>query len=646
MSNAIPRPRTPVSRLTGVLLTPPNSAQSTPTMAIKPSKAAIEAFNPALFGPELSVSTRHEDSSHKVRSSGPVSCAQDDSIHQIEHCDKDTPSESSRVDEDAQSIQSSFGDSQASWTSDVKPSQIDGGTLLSLTGDASPGMQSEVDHWINATRDAVSTSCSPCTSHSRLNETLMDASPSILLSHDPLEAGSSRTTTARILELIRILQDQETDIEFEQPTVTDFIDHDLIAYAAATDTSGKINSSKCTRTSGSSANSSQTKRSTEPSVRNFDKEDDNESPSKRSNRGPDAFSHTAIPQGSDTVQMPCPLLESSRCHGTNVTISELLRSLQNRHRIAICKDCCTQLSISPQDKKAEHVLKKHASEGCEPRCIARTCQSNTDDDALHHRRTENCPSWKALPISERWTFIWTLVNPGKVPPTSEFPVGLGFEHSTERQQLKRRPRARGLDLCADIFRDVEAQDRKIFTLERDLAESADRNVQLQQRFDEKTVNLENIIETLLENLIDRNMTIPKSLQKRLHRECPRIMNEVELSCTPVLPAKPLTPDSTPKDIPKTFPITPDQTPSKDQTSLSKYRQDYSMPLASPNARAGVSIVAPPFSFNNTLQSSRNATENLNSAIFRSTEEDAWDVASDLPGFDIEMFMNAELDGSI
>jgi len=38
-------------------------------------------------------------------------------------------------------------------------------------------------------------------------------------------------------------------------------------------------------------------------------------------------------------------------------------------------------------------------------------------------------------------------------------------------------------------------------------------------------NLENIIETLLERLTDKKLSIPRSLQNRLLRECPKIMSE-------------------------------------------------------------------------------------------------------------------------
>ncbi|KAH7177231.1 hypothetical protein DER46DRAFT_568899 [Fusarium sp. MPI-SDFR-AT-0072] len=101
------------------------------------------------------------------------------------------------------------------------------------------------------------------------------------------------------------------------------------------------------------------------------------------------------------IQMPCPVHQPQKCQGTNAPISELLRSLEVRHRVVICKGCCIQFHVPEEERKPENVRKRHKSEACEPRCIDITCSGIPSDEMPHYRRTENCPTWQSLPGETR-----------------------------------------------------------------------------------------------------------------------------------------------------------------------------------------------------------------------------------------------------
>jgi hypothetical protein len=75
-------------------------------------------------------------------------------------------------------------------------------------------------------------------------------------------------------------------------------------------------------------------------------------------------------------------------------------------------------------------------------------------------------------------------------------------------------------------------------LEHEVKTAEDLNAQLQQQTDEKLGSLENIIETLLELIAGAGSTIPRSLQKRIQKECPKVFTEVVLSsCSSLHPGR-------------------------------------------------------------------------------------------------------------
>lgn len=378
-------------------------------------------------------------------------------------------------------------------------------------------IQGVIKQWVNQTRVATSVPFTPLSTSSTSFSTA--SSPKLLAGNVLDKRPVSGSSQSLILELAQMLQDGE---QYAGIYASSTVDHEVYSIESSpptTDASGFNESPNSVTTSGSTP-LRQSETSLRPHFRSFDREED-EHPAKKPHREQgSSYSHTlsSVPL---VAQMPCPFLERCGCLGANATISELLRSIQNRHRTVVCKDCCVQLKIPLEERKVENIMRKHISQGCEPRCISRTCAGTSKDDEIApHRRTENCPSWKAIPKDNRWIFIWTLVNPNQTPPVPDFSVGVGFEHLLERRPTKQQTRARGADICNALTRDIEAKDKRISKLEHDLSASVACNSQLQQHCDDKIGNLENIIETLLE-LTEEHVKIPKSLQKRLQSECPK-----------------------------------------------------------------------------------------------------------------------------
>jgi hypothetical protein len=255
----------------------------------------------------------------------------------------------------------------------------------------------------------------------------------------------------------------------------------------------------------------------------FNRGEDGEPPTKRSGGGHGPSVYNVLPRVGLKSQMPCPMSTSLGCLGTNSTISEMLRSLQNRHRTVVCTDCCCKLEVPLEERKPENVLKRHMSIGCERRCLSQGCHGIEQGTSRCHRRTENCPNWKAVPKEVRWSFVWTLLNPGLEPPSLDFISSIGYEHSSVLTRSRDKPREKGMELCRTVMADLDAKNERLQSLEHKLEASNQHNSQIQQRCDEKIANLENIIETLLERLRDKDIDIPSSLQKRLARECPGLL---------------------------------------------------------------------------------------------------------------------------
>ncbi|KAF5975432.1 hypothetical protein FCOIX_7720 [Fusarium coicis] len=335
------------------------------------------------------------------------------------------------------------------------------------------------------------------------------------------------------LDGLSSLEDSPVESTYSSPPLTD---------GSGTDTSPVSGTS-----AGASSFEIGSKRS-HPTTVGSSQEGDGDEHSRKQSRQEKAPSNSkATTSFQGRIQMPCPVQQPQKCQGTNATISELLRSLEVRHRIVICKDCCTQVNVPEEERKPENVRKRHKSETCEPRCIGTTCSGTPSDEVPHHRRTANCPTWQSLPSETRWSFIWGLINPGENPPDPDFYNGVGYEHNTTRRPCKQQSRSRGADICDALMRDIEERDKRRVSLEADLEAEKERNAQLEEKHKKKIGSLENIIETLLERLEENNVKVPNSLQKRLQEECPGVFCEPVAQLISKRTQAPLTPSSMFKD---------------------------------------------------------------------------------------------------
>jgi hypothetical protein len=311
------------------------------------------------------------------------------------------------------------------------------------------------------------------------------------------------------LDGLSSVEDSPVESTYSSPPPTD---------GAGTDTSPVSGTS-----AGTSSSEVGSKRSHATTV-GSSQEGEGDEPSRKQSRQEKAPSNSkATTSFQGRIQMPCPVQQPQKCQGTNATISELLRSLEVRHRIVICKDCCTQVNVPEEERKPENVRKRHKSETCEPRCIGTTCSGTPSDEVPHHRRTANCPTWQSLPSETRWAFIWGLINPGENPPDPDFYTGVGFEHNTTRRPCKQQPRARGADICDALMRDIEERDKRRVSLEAALEAEKERNAQLEEKHKKKIGSLENSIETLLERLEENNVKVPKLTPEATSRRMPRCL---------------------------------------------------------------------------------------------------------------------------
>lgn len=405
--------------------------------------------------------------------------------------------------------------------------------------------------WVDATKDASSFSCftPPAIPRASTSNRSSPAAPVQALSLRESPVSSSR---ALVLEFWGILQNRDQDYDACESSQADesieWFTDDIRSLRTSTNGSGSNDSPTSSATSNSTPIGLISKNALPTNKRSREREregDEDERPDRRPTREQGVSVPDALQDSSYPGQMSCPMLELHDCQGTNTTISELMRSLMNRHRIVICKECCTRLPIPDEEKRPVNVLQKHASDGCERYCIGTSCANDAEHSTSFHRRTERCPSWATLTKEARWAFIWILVNPESNLPEPSFLPGPAFEHSQIRRPCKQQARARGNEICAQLMRDIETKERRISTLENDLTTAKSENVQVQQRRNEKIVNLDNIIESLLERLCENGIGLSGSLRKRVQNECPEVMAGIlakELQTVPMLPTSTLTPN--------------------------------------------------------------------------------------------------------
>ncbi|RAQ99693.1 hypothetical protein DDE82_007996 [Stemphylium lycopersici] len=390
--------------------------------------------------------------------------------------------------------------------------------------DSGPG---DVMRRVDEAKRALFVSVPPVT-QGRTTTTGVDSSPAVTLLPILPRDTSVKPSRELILEILQIMEDEDTEYDALMPTHTDPITgketDDTYSSVFMGPTSDAGDSPKGSTASSSDSLGVASKTTASPSGRSSERDEPGDDPPrKKQNRDREFTISDALQPFSYAQQMPCPFLELDGCQGTNTTISELMRSLANRHRKVICNKCCTLLSVPEEDKKPLNMLQKHASEPCEPRCIGTSCSTEPAGNVPYHRRTGQCPTWQTLSKEVRWKFIWTLVSPQLEPPVPNFEQGPGYEHSSHRRPCKQQSRARVKEICTDLWRDIEAKEKRISTLEHELSTSNEQNTQMQQKHDNKVRNLENIIETLLERLSDKAIDVPRALRRRLRQECPTII---------------------------------------------------------------------------------------------------------------------------
>ncbi|KAH7068113.1 hypothetical protein BKA63DRAFT_106363 [Paraphoma chrysanthemicola] len=446
-----------------------------------------------------------------------------------------------------------------------------------------------ITKWINGAEAAESL---PASAQSAPDVSASISTSPILSAQSPLRASSPTVPRKLLIELLDVLYTQGLN---DAESVHGQIDFDCLSTARspgdastpgdAENGNGTESSSNSSPKPGNSSRSSQSqKRSYQPD-RDSPSEQDNDDkpPSKRPNCGPDPMLLDDKTSPANELLMPCPLLESQNCLGTNPTISELLRCLATNHQITICVECCTLLDEAPGGKKPEEVLKEHrSSTNCVRRCISKLCAGNI---GIYHKRTPKCPSQRKM-ANELWRFIWTLVNPGKEAPVVQFGTGIGYLHDKVRSPRTKRAndrskRNRAQEIVQEIEEDLEAKERRIQVLENEV-KAANDNLNQTQRVHElrllqsqqdhahslnncmqKISEQDEIILDLLERLVKSGRSFEPSLQRRLKRVCPSVYQEAIDGAKALPPTIPPSPESNPQKRPS---ITPSQSPPLQKTS--------------------------------------------------------------------------------
>ncbi|KAF5647033.1 uncharacterized protein FTJAE_1864 [Fusarium tjaetaba] len=396
-----------------------------------------------------------------------------------------------------------------------------------LSKDSLKHLQEKKDtlEWIISTRD-TSTALSPSlpTYSPESSSCSLETMPRHFVPGENLEESR-----ALVMELFRTLSRQDCESSSDELSSAEGSPvHSRYSSTPLTDGTGT--SPKSGTTTSISNIERNPKRSLPGRDGSFQEGDGDEPPRKESRQDKNPSSSEAIASLQGRPQMPCPVQEPQKCQGTNATISQLLRSLEERHRIVICQGCCSKVHVPDDGGKADIVRKRHKSQPCELRCIGTTCSGTPSNGAPYHSRTENCPTWRSLPSESEVVFYLDSHQPRREPA---------------RPGLLHRPR--GADICDALMRDIEERDKGRVCLESELEAAHERNVQLEERQKKKLDSLENIIETLLERLEENKVKVPNSLQKRLHDECPGVFCEPVAKLISKHSQAPPTPSSTLKD---------------------------------------------------------------------------------------------------
>ncbi|KAL6711940.1 hypothetical protein ACN47E_002983 [Coniothyrium glycines] len=405
----------------------------------------------------------------------------------------------------------------------------------------------DIIQWVNTTENTIIQPSPPASICSQLASITSSAAVSTVNgTSKQINGYSAQTPDHESGFLPQQLDPQSAD---DGRASDDYGQFDTSSFSQMTDGSGTGESSKGATRSSTSSRNRGNRSSYASKIRPYDGEDGDEPPAKKSGGDQNSCLVDGRPVSPLSPQMPCPLKHSSGCQGTNATISELLRSLQNKHRIVICKDCCCSLRVPDTEKKPENVLQKHVADGCERRCISPNCEKPLDTVcAQPHRRNEKCPSWKALNNQIKWCYLWEMINQEPAPDI-HFDPDVGYAHSTELKPCTQQSRTKVYDTYAmsaaeaenkaekaklvDLIKEqngnLEDKNKEIHSLNQELhaqnielKTARDQLEQLQQQHDNKIRNLDNIIESLMEMVLDQKISLSNSFKKRLRDECPKV----------------------------------------------------------------------------------------------------------------------------
>lgn len=236
-------------------------------------------------------------------------------------------------------------------------------------------------------------------------------------------------------------------------------------------------------------------------------------------------------------QMPCPLTmenvltrnpapgeESTVCHGTDPTISELLRHVYTRHSILYCSRCCAKIeydqdagpscALSRHDSWAAAVedagpdignidgpsrkvtletpqdaYKRHKIEGCRERCISPSCNVMQREEMrgralldMAHELEPGCTVMRHVPQSHQYRHIVaSIYKTSEVIDEPVFAPGLGQVHDIKSSAFPNPRFSRMAEAASRMQRSTQLLLQQYQKLRTENATLRQENQQLQER---------------------------------------------------------------------------------------------------------------------------------------------------------------------
>jgi hypothetical protein len=352
---------------------------------------------------------------------------------------------------------------------------------------------------------------------------------------------SSRTL---ILELLASLQDQREDLVEGTTLDESSFMSDIECSLPPEDGSGSGETSNQATSSGGFSSGRGKKRAHSANNDHPGKENDDRPSRKKQDRERVASGSDTTPAESTLTLMRCTQCISEHCRGTEETISELLRSLGDRHNINICRECLSRVEV-PNGQAREAYLKEDDHQiTCSKRCACRSKQSNPSGAISAHEYSQsNCISPRRGEITDNentWRYLHALANPNEEPPEQIFiqSKGPGFLHDKSCRERKKR---QSRNQQTSTIKEVEELDRNRNKLNQLLADN-DKKEETIRRLETAELEANHTIEKLRRDCKDKDSLIhtllenekcwyelimaPPSLLDRLSTNCPGIMEKL------------------------------------------------------------------------------------------------------------------------